>query len=507
VPGAALPTFVRVLIEGTLMLIRGPILNPLGPEAGEAAGSQRPRVAWWPDGVLVSDARGLLVAAGPWAEVAPRLGLEPSAAETSRGILVPPLLDAHIHVPQHPIRGRFAEGIGPDPPGGRLLASLERNVFPAEGRCESAAHARDVVAAFHADTLAQGVVGGAAYMTVHAAATRVALEMLPDTWSVGLVLMERHCPAALRTDEAALDADVAALAADFGRRLIVTDRFAVSVDTPLRRRGVALARRHGLRMQTHLDEQFAEKRLVEEVLYPDAASYADVYRRDGLLDCEPILAHCVRSRPEEFALLAATRSTIAHCPVSNMLLGSGVMPLDEVRAAGIPWCLCTDVGASPTTSLFCEMAEFLKVHAATSRAATPEEALWRATFAPAVALGLADRLGSFTPGRECSFIEILPAAAEPAAGGTAAVAGGVAAGWPTAAAAILHGLLGLSPGNLAAWRDEADPRCRAIAQLRATGLEAGPELAILESDVRETARRCEGRVVRTILRGVSPRAG
>jgi guanine deaminase len=478
--------------------IRGPILNPL--DAPHAA-----RVAWWPDGVLVSDPAGRLVAAGPWAEVAPRYGLNPTAVETSRGIIVPPLLDAHIHIPQHPIRGRFADGIGPDPPGGRLLASLDRNVFPAEGRCEAAANAREVVAAFLADTLAQGVVGGAAYMTVHAAAARVALEMLPDTWSVGLVLMERHCPAFLRTDTATLEADVAALAADFGRRLIVTDRFAVSVDTPLRRRGVALARRHGLRMQTHLNEQIAEKRLVEEELYPDAASYTDVYRRDGLLDCEPILAHCVRMRPEEFSLVAATASTIAHCPVSNTLLGSGVMPLDQVQAAGIPWCLCTDVGASPTTSLLCEMAEFLKVHAETSggtaSAATPEEALWRATLAPARTLGLADRIGSFTPGRECSFIEIVPCAGSPAAGDVSCAGSPAAGGWLSAADAIREGLLGLSAADLEDWRTAADPRCQAVARLRETGLEAGPDLSLLEADVRETALRCEGRVARVVMRG------
>jgi cytosine/adenosine deaminase-related metal-dependent hydrolase len=149
------------------------------------------------------------------------------------------------------------------------------------------------------------------------------------------------------------------------------------VDTPLRKAGVALARRHGLRMQTHLDEQRAEKQLVEEVLYPDAGSYTDVYARDGLLDCEPILAHCIQMRSEEFDMVAASGSSIAHCPVSNTLLGSGVMPLDAVRAAGIPHSLCTDVGASPTTSLFCEMAEFLKVHAGSSAAATRADQPWR----------------------------------------------------------------------------------------------------------------------------------
>ena len=78
---------------------------------------------------------------------------------------------------------------------------------------------------------------------------------------------------------------VAALVRDlferFGRRVIVTDRFAVAVDSPLRRRAVRIAHELGLRMQTHLNEQVREKRFVEETLYPDAGSYANVYERDG----------------------------------------------------------------------------------------------------------------------------------------------------------------------------------------------------------------------------------
>jgi len=458
-----------------LRAIRGPLLNPK-PGGG---------VDYWPDGVLVGDDRGRVVAAGAWNEVAPRLNLDAAEAVRSRGLVLPPLLDAHIHIPQHPIRGRFAENIGADPPGGRLLASLEQNVFPAEGRCEGPAHARHVVADFLADTLASGVIGGAAYMTVHARATRLALEQLPEPWSVGLVLMNGRCPTYLRTDEPALAEDVDALARDFGRRLIVTDRFAVSVDTPLRKAGVALAKRHGLRMQTHLDEQRAEKRLVEEALYPDAGSYTGVYARDGLLDCEPILAHCIHLRPEEVDTIAATGSSIAHCPVSNTLLGSGVMPLDTIRAAGIPHALCTDVGASPTTSLFCEMAQFLKVHAGSSAAATPEEALRLVTVAPAGMLGLADRVGTFAPGMEWSFIEVTCDGPTPA----------------TARQAILHGLLRMTEADLDPWRSGDEEQAAAVTRLRDAGLDWGHELAMLDADVRATAARLEHRVRRVTRAG------
>ncbi len=462
-------------MSATLQAIRGPVLNPL-PAAG---------VGWLPDGVLVGDDRGRIVAVGAWDEVAARLNLAAAGVPRSAGLILPPLLDAHIHIPQHPIRGRFADDVGADPPGGRLLASLERNVFPAEGRCEGPAHARHVVAAFATDTLANGVVGGAAYMTVHARATRIALEQLADTWSVGLVLMNGRCPDYLRTDEPALAADVAALARDHGRRLIVTDRFAVSVDTPLRTLGVALAKRHGLRMQTHLDEQRAEKTLIEDVLYPDAGSYTGVYARDGLLDCEPILAHCIHVRTEEIDMIAATGSAIAHCPVSNTLLGSGVMPLDAIRAAGIPHALCTDVGASPTTSLFCEMAQFLKVHAGRSVAATPEEAVRLVTTAPARILGLDDRLGTFAPGMEYSFIEVAHDSATTP---------------PTARAAILS-LLRMTEAELDAWRRADDPQTLAVRTLRDSGLDWGLGLQALDADVRATAVRLEHRVRRVTRQG------
>ena len=458
-----------------LHAIRGPLLNP-SPTAG---------VDYFPDGVLVGDDRGRIVAVGAWDEVATRLNLDASAVPRSRGLILPPLLDAHIHIPQHPIRGRFAENIGADPPGGRLLASLEQNVFPAEGRCEGPAHARHVVADFATDTLANGVLGGAAYMTVHPRATRIALEQLPESWSVGLVLMNGRCPAYLRTNEPSLADDITALAHDFGRRLIVTDRFAVSVDTPLRKQGVALARQHGLRMQTHLDEQRAEKALIEEVLYPEAGSYTGVYARDGLLDCEPILAHCIHVRPEEVDLIAGSASSIAHCPVSNTLLGSGVMPLDVIRSAGIPHALCTDVGASPTTSLFCEMAQFLKVHAGSSSSATPEEALRLVTVAPARMLGVGDRIGTFAPGLEWSFIEVACDGPVPA----------------TAREAILGGLLGMSEADLDSWRSGDGPAAAAMRRLRDEGLDWGHDLAVLEADVRATAARLEGRVRRVTRAG------
>jgi guanine deaminase len=376
-------------------VVLGPLLVP------NAGGS----VTFHRDGALAGDGGGTLRYAGA-AEGLRRDLPRDARVRASDGVMLPPLLDIHTHVPQHPIRGRFLEGVPDGAPGGKLLNGLRRNVFPAEARCNDAAYAEKVTRVFLADTLSHGVFGGASYMTPSAVATEVALSILPESWAVGLVLMNQNCPPDLCTDERTLESDVERLAKRFGRRLLVTDRFAVAVNSPLRRRGAALAERCGLRTQTHLNEQPGEKELVEKTLYPEANSYADVYRRDGLLDHECVAAHCVHMRADEWSILRDTGTVVAHCPTSNELLGSGVMRLDEVLARGLPYALGTDVGASPTVSILAEMGRFLKVHHGRSARATPSEALYRATLAPAEILGLDRHLGRLEAGHPMSFIEV-----------------------------------------------------------------------------------------------------
>ena len=228
-------------------------------------------------------------------------------------------------------------------------------------------------------------------------------------------------------------------------------------------------------MQTHLNEQPAEKDFVERVLYP-GQSYTGVYRDDGLLDRSPILAHCIHMRPNEWDMVTATGGVVAHCPTSNALLGSGIMPLDGVLDRGVPYAICTDVGASPTTSLLAEMAVFLRVHAGRSRRATAVEALYRTTLAAAELLGVADRVGTFAVGRPASFIEVEPF-------GSAA----------TAEAAIAHALLGMAPAG-----GETDT---AVAALSAGGVEDDATLTSLEGEVRRTADRLDRRVRRVTLDG------
>jgi guanine deaminase len=440
--------------------IHGPVLNP------RADGS----VDFLADGEMSCDANGIITFIGARKTFANSL----ASSRKSDGIILPPFLDAHIHIPQHPIRGHFMDGIGENPEHGRLLAGLNRNVFPAEAKCASRDVAEQVVADFARDTLAQGVIGGAAYMTVHFDATDIALSRLSDFWRVGLVLMEQNCPDYLHVDAQRVDAQMKALAEKFGKRYVVTDRFAVAVGSDLRRRAAKLARDLGVGTQTHLNEQLREKALVEQTLYPQYESYTDVYHRDGLLDSFNILAHCIHMTQAELELLSDRQSLIAHCPTSNTLLCSGIMPLDHIVAWDLDFVLCTDVGASPTTSMLAEMAQFLKVHARRSKLATPSQALYRATLAPASWLGVPT--GTFEVGKPMSFLEVATTAQH----------------FTSADDAITRGLLDYA----------FDPKLtEPLDQLARATLDVGPQFDLLERDVRETAKRMEQKRISVTLQG------
>ena len=193
--------------------------------------------------------------------------------------------------------------------------------------------------------------------------------------------MNQNCPPDLRTDEATLEADVERLAKRFGRRLIVTDRFAVAVDSPLRRRGAALAER--LRPADADAPQRAAGR--EGVRRDDALpGRGELHRR-----LPPRRAARPRSASSPTASTCATTSgrssatpasVVAHCPTSNLLLGSGVMRLDDVIDRGIPYAHRRPTSARRRR---CRCWRRWRGSCACTRArsaeATPAEALYRAT--------------------------------------------------------------------------------------------------------------------------------
>jgi 5-methylthioadenosine/S-adenosylhomocysteine deaminase len=122
---------------------------------------------------------------------------------------------------------------------------------------------------------------------------------------------------------------------------------------------------------------------------------------------ELLCAHCVDLEPGEIALLGERDVPVAHCPRSNALLGCGIAPVAELRAAGLRVGLGTDSPAStPSFDIFEEMRTAVFMARARERRAdalTAEDALRLATVDAARALRLDATVGTLTPGKRADL--------------------------------------------------------------------------------------------------------
>ncbi len=128
----------------------------------------------------------------------------------------------------------------------------------------------------------------------------------------------------------------------------------------------------------------------------------------GVLDTRTLCAHCVWMGPEDLQLLRARGAKIAHCPQSNMKLGSGIAPAAAFLREGIGVSLGTDGAASNNTlDMFAEMktaALLSKVAALDPTVLPARKTLHLATLGGAEALGREKELGSLEAGKKADII-------------------------------------------------------------------------------------------------------
>ena len=124
-----------------------------------------------------------------------------------------------------------------------------------------------------------------------------------------------------------------------------------------------------------------------------------------------MLAHNVHATDAELELLAARGTAVAHCPTSNSALGSGLFPLARHVGHGVGVALGSDVGAGTGFSMFKEglQAYFMqRLLGPDGFPLTPAHLLHLATAAGARALGLGDRVGDLSVGKEFDAICLRP---------------------------------------------------------------------------------------------------
>ena len=166
-----------------------------------------------------------------------------------------------------------------------------------------------------------------------------------------------------------------------------------------------LADNPGVYLHTHLSENHDEIAWVKE-LFPAADSYLDVYDQAGLLGKRSVFAHGIHLCDDQCQRLADTDSAIAHCPTSNLFIGSGLFPLKKLQKHGINIGMGTDVGGGTSFSMLQTLSEAYKIQQLQQVNLSPEQAFYMATLGGAKALDLDDKIGNFAPGKEADFLLI-----------------------------------------------------------------------------------------------------
>jgi len=343
---------------------------------------------------------GRIAGVGDWSE-------RPDGEVIDHGesaLLTPGFVDTHLHAPQLEMIGSY---------GGHLLEWLNRYTFPTERKFEDPVHARRVAQAFYDELLRHGTLCALVFSTIHYEATDIFFEEAERRGFRGIIgktMMDRHAPEYLldRSARESYDESRALLLKWHGRGLLryaITPRFApTSTPELLEAAGQLKDEFPDAWVHTHISENQNEVRWVQE-LFPEA-EYADVYDRYGLLDERSVLAHGVWLTAEELDLLARRGARIAHCPNSNLFLGSGLFPLHRVLGAGVIVGLGSDIGAGTTPSMFNAMADAYKVQQVQNVSLSPYHLWYLATLGGARALTLDAETGSLEAGKSADFLVI-----------------------------------------------------------------------------------------------------
>lgn len=167
----------------------------------------------------------------------------------------------------------------------------------------------------------------------------------------------------------------------------------------------AWAREHGTLFHVHSSEEPKTTLWFSEQIEPGLTpiEYADAI---GILDEHTVVAHQVNCGPRDLEILARTGTKVVHNPLANTILGSGMPPVPEMRAAGIPVAISTDgSGSADNQNILAAArlaAQYQKARLADATVLTAQEVLEMITVVPNAVLGT--RQGELRAGLQADWV-------------------------------------------------------------------------------------------------------
>ena len=186
------------------------------------------------------------------------------------------------------------------------------------------------------------------------------------------------------------------------RQIVLAPCSPFSVSGELLRQSAILARQYGVRLHTHLCETKDEERYT---LAHFGVRPLEYMASLGWTGSDVWYAHGIHFNDEELRELSRTGTGVAHCPISNMKLASGVTRVPEMLSLGVPVGLAVDGSASNDgSSLMEELRVAYLLHRLTSSEKAPSgyQVLKLATRGSARLLGRED-IGALEVGRRADF--------------------------------------------------------------------------------------------------------
>ena len=314
--------------------------------------------------------------------------------------LIPGLINLHAHAAMSLMRG-FADDLP-------LMSWLQNRIWPAEKQHLSEEFVRDGTLLAAAEMLTSGTTCcNDMYFFPQAAAESYLDAGMRAT--LGMIVLE--FPSAYAADADDYLARGLHIRDTFAGEALLSFSFAPHApytisDETFRRIGT-LSDQLSLSIHTHIHETEDE---IHDSLTRFGVRPLERIARLGLLGPHFIGVHAVHLTDTEIDTLAQFNCHIAHCPSSNLKLGSGIAPVTQLLQAGVNVGLGSDGAASNNRlDMFAEMRLAVLLAKGTSHdaAAFPAEAALRAaTINAARALNLDHQIGSLIPGKRADMVAI-----------------------------------------------------------------------------------------------------